>query len=284
MQDSMSYTPELAKPGQVAYPNAPHFHGTGLCQSVITRGDLAGRVVTYDSTGGDEGVKSPANAGALQRLVARGIVYSRSLEDPLESCEDRTVGTVEDGYIYVPTENLLVINTNPYVRVTAGVGEVLGTLRNDTDGGDAVLCGWITVKKVLSSSLALVQVSLSASALPIAASGAGELALAIPSLVATKTYYLPLPDRAITITRIKSIVQGATTTVGSATLTCSINGTAITTGVVTIASGSTVGEQDEASPTALNVADGDDDYLKVVVGGTQADATTNANLVIEYTY
>jgi hypothetical protein len=283
MQDSISNTPDIAKAGQVAYPNAPHFHGTGVFQtSGRTRANLAGRVVSYDSGAGSKGVKAPASSADLTVLTARGIGILRSLQDPTEDPEDCTVGYVKSGFIYVPTEDLLTINTHPYVRVTAAGAEVLGTLRSDSDGGDAVQVTWMKVVEVISSSLALVDVDLSA-APSVASPRRGSLSMSITSLVNGAAFYLPLPDETITITKIKTTVQGATTTTGNAVLTCSINATAITTGVVTIATGAVVGELDECSPTALNVSDGADDVLKVAVTGTQ-DALSTAHLVIEYTF
>ena len=284
MQNTINNTPDIAKPGQVAYPNAPHFHGTGVFQtSGRTRANLAGRVVSYDSGAGSKGVKAPASSADLTVLTARGVGILRSLQDPTEDPEDCTVGYVKSGYIYVPTEDLLVINTHPYVRVTAAGAEVLGTLRSDSDGGDAVQVTWMKVVEVISSSLALVDVDLSA-APSVASPRRGSLSMNIPSLNGPQVYYLPLPDETITITKIKTVVQGATTATGDATLTCAINTTDITTGVVTIGTGSTVATQDECSPTAANVSDGADDVLRVTVGGSQDNDVTNANLVIEFTF
>lgn len=285
MQDTMSYTPDLAKPGQVAYPNAPHFHGTGVFQtSGTTRANLAGRVVSYTSGSEQKGVKSPASSGDLTVLAARGIAILRSLEDPAEDPEDRTITYCKSGFMYVPTEDLLAINTHPYVRVTAAGEEVLGTLRSDSDGGDAVQVTWMKVIEVVSSSLALVEVCLSA-APSVALPRKGALSLDISDLVSGAVFYLPLPDEIITITKIKTTVYGATTaSAKDATLTCAIGGTGITNGVVTIAGGSVVGTKDEATPTALNVTDGADDDLVVTVGGTQDGTDCFATMTIEFTF
>lgn len=284
-QTSISNEPTTARNGQVAYPNAPHFHGTGVVTtSGLTRADLAGRVLAYASGSGAKGVKSPASSADLTVLTARGIGILREVDDPTEDPEGKTIGYVKSGYVYVVTEDLLTINTHPYVRVTAAGAEVLGTLRSDSDGGDAVQVTWMKVVEVISSTLALVDVDLSA-APSVALPRKGYLSMDIGDLVTGAVFYMNLPDEIITITKIKTVVYGATTaTAKDATLTCSINTSAITNGVVTIAGGSTVGTQDEATPTAANVTDGADDVLKVAVTGTQDGTNCFATLTIEFTF
>ena len=70
-----------------------------------------------------------------------------------------------------------------------------------------------------------------------------------------------------TIDKIYSVIDGALTS-GNATLTAKINGTGITTGVITITqAGSAAGDVDVVSPSALKtVAVGD--VISVLVGGT----------------
>jgi len=284
MQDSISNTPELFKPGQLVYPNAPHFKGTGVFQTAgRTRANLAGRVVSYVTGAGAKGTKAPASSADLTVLTARGIGLLRSLEDPEADPEDRTMNYISDGFVCVPTEDLLAINTHPYVRVTAAGDEVLGTLRSDSDGGDGVQVTWMKVVEVISSSLAIVRVDLGA-APSVALPRRGSLSLLIADLTTGAAFSLPLPDETITITKIKTTVQGATTTTGTAILTASINATPITTGVITIAIGAVAGELDECVPSAANVSDGADDVLNIAVTGLQDAAAAQANLVIEYTF
>ena len=85
-----------------------------------------------------------------------------------------------------------------------------------------------------------------------------------------------------TITKIRSIIEGALTT-GDATLTGKIGTTAITDGVITITqSGSAAGDVDSATPSAANtVAAGDD--INVTVGGTN-DAAVRARVLVEITF
>jgi hypothetical protein len=84
--------------------------------------------------------------------------------------------------------------------------------------------------------------------------------------------YRVVSQHAGTIDKISSILEGAALTTGDATLTCSINGTPITTGAITITqAGSAEGDIDTVSPSAAKtVAVGD--AIEVTVGGTN-DAT-----------
>jgi len=116
-----------------------------------------------------------------------------------------------------------------------------------------------------------------------AATKKGVMVCFIPSMATGGVFRYPLPDEAITITKIKSVINGALTT-GDATITAAINSTAITTGVITVTqSGSAAGDQDECSPSAANVADGADDLLKLTLGGTN-DATVTGCVLVEYHY
>lgn len=74
------------------------------------------------------------------------------------------------------------------------------------------------------------------------------------------------------ITRLRSVTDGALTT-GDATITCAINGVAVTTGVITVTqAGSAAGDVDTAVPTALNEVN-PGDVISFTVGGTNATAT-----------
>lgn len=85
-----------------------------------------------------------------------------------------------------------------------------------------------------------------------------------------------------TIAWISTAITDALTT-GNATLTAAINGTPVTTGVVTIAqAASAAGDVDGVQPTAANViATGQ--VLTLTVGGTN-DATEFADFVVHFTY
>lgn len=116
-----------------------------------------------------------------------------------------------------------------------------------------------------------------------AAAKKGVMVCPIDSMATGGVFRFPLPDEVVTITKLKSIINGALTT-GNATITAAINAANITGGVITVAqSGSAAGDQDEAVPSAANVSDGADDYLKLTLGGTN-DATVTGVVLVEYTY
>ncbi len=86
-----------------------------------------------------------------------------------------------------------------------------------------------------------------------------------------------------TITKIYSVLKGSALATGDATLTGKINGTAITTGAITITeSGSAIGDIDSVSPTALRtVAAGQE--IQFLVGGanTETDAFAEVSVLVE---
>jgi hypothetical protein len=104
--------------------------------------------------------------------------------------------------------------------------------------------------------------------------------LKVATIAGSNTYYAVTPV-AGRVTKIWSIIEGVLTT-GDATLTAKINGTGITTGVLTITqSGSAAGDVDSAVPTALNVVAAGD-KLSLTVGGSNATAT-EADCIFEIT-
>lgn len=83
------------------------------------------------------------------------------------------------------------------------------------------------------------------------------------------------------ITKLRSVIDGVLTT-GDATVTMTINGVAVTNGVLTITqAGSAAGDVDVATPTALNLVN-PGDVIGYTVGGTNATATP-ASVVAEIT-
>lgn len=149
----------------------------------------------------------------------------------------------------------------------------------DSDGA------WVKMEPPIASGLAaannLSDVGTAATAR--ANLGANLVALSMPdpaALDGTAVTRLVSPV-AGDITKLHSVLSGALAT-GDATLTFSINGTPITSGVITIAeSGSAAGDVDSATPSAANtVAVGD--VIECTVGGTNTAAETAAvSLLIE---
>ncbi len=94
--------------------------------------------------------------------------------------------------------------------------------------------------------------------------------------------YVNTSGYAQTILSIASVLAAALAT-GDATITASINGTPVTTGVVTIAeSGSAAGTIDSCTPSAENVI-GLGQVLELTVGGTN-DAAVFADVSVELSY
>jgi fermentation-respiration switch protein FrsA (DUF1100 family) len=106
------------------------------------------------------------------------------------------------------------------------------------------------------------------------------LAVVIPTLQGSGVTRLVSPF-AGTLTRLQSVIAGALAT-GDATITASINGTAVTGGVLTIAqAGSAAGDADAATPSAANaVAVGD--VIALTVGGTNSNAVA-ATVTLTFT-
>jgi hypothetical protein len=101
------------------------------------------------------------------------------------------------------------------------------------------------------------------------------------SLVAG-AHYFPLPNYPVTITKLHVVVDAALAT-ADLVVTAAINTEDITTGVVTVTEvGSAAGSRGEASPSAANVSDGANDYLRLICSGNTA--TVAGTLLAEYTY
>ena len=109
----------------------------------------------------------------------------------------------------------------------------------------------------------------------------GELTCFLASLLAG-TYYFPLPDRPITITRLASTINQALAA-ADLTITPSINTTPITNGVITVTqAGSAAGDLDEAIPTLTNNTAGNNDKLVLVLAGNTAAGT--GAVLVEFTW
>lgn len=117
----------------------------------------------------------------------------------------------------------------------------------------------------------LVDAEAPAEARALLQDNVGYVPLRVSTLVGTGVSRVISPY-AGTLTRVRTITEGVLT-VGDATLTSKINGSAVTGGVITITqAGSAAGDKDSCSPTAANVvAVGDE--LSLTCGGTNATVT-----------
>jgi alpha-tubulin suppressor-like RCC1 family protein len=81
-----------------------------------------------------------------------------------------------------------------------------------------------------------------------------------------------------TITKICWVLKGHALATGNATLTGKINGTAITTGLITITqAGSAIGNKGSVSPSALNIVAAGDE-IQLLVGGTNDNGAAFAEI------
>jgi hypothetical protein len=94
---------------------------------------------------------------------------------------------------------------------------------------------------------------------------------------AASTVYFNVPPAGV-ITQVYGVLWSAVT-VASAIVTFSINTTAITTGVLTVTTAGAAGTLFSATPTALNITDGVDDYVKAASDGA---STTTAIMTLGY--
>lgn len=102
-------------------------------------------------------------------------------------------------------------------------------------------------------------------------------------LTADGTYYIPCPPSGLTITEIRTAVEGATTATGAPDVVLNIDGTPVTDSDLVVAIGTTVGTQDSNSPSAANVAvDGENIEIEITVNGQ--DAASTLSVTIEGTY
>jgi hypothetical protein len=125
------------------YPSA---HSTGRALSTpIYPGTLA----IYDNSVASEpraiiAPSSSADVTTLLRVV--GLVrWDPTYPEPPYRLH-ALVPVMRKGRIAIVAETALAAETNPFVRFTVGaVGTLLGSLRNDADGGNAVAAPYLTV-------------------------------------------------------------------------------------------------------------------------------------------
>lgn len=176
--------------------------------------------------------------------------------------------------------------TNDTAAVVEGAGyfntEILNLTIGDIIHSSMDLDGTPAFKTYLVSSVT-TNVSLTPAA-NLTFSAAYILNLDVADGSADTTYYIPVPVSG-TIRKIYSAIDAAVAT-ADITITCSVNGTAITNGVVTIATAaSAAGDIDVATPSALNAVVGGTDYIKAVIAGGGAGGTprVHVNFIIDPT-
>lgn len=100
----------------------------------------------------------------------------------------------------------------------------------------------------------------------------------IPDISTADNLMLTVPDGG-EIIKIMSVIENAIT-VGDATLTSKINGTAVTGGTITIATaGSAAWDQDSCAPTAANVVN-EGDVIEIETDGGSTTACQASIVVV----
>lgn len=151
VQTSIDDRPAVAIAGMWADTRGPRVVASGLAESAVT----AGRVCVDGTAAGQ--VLPPATALSLEprNLISGGVVlfqHRASSADAALYDQYDAVNVVREGYVYLVTETALTKGTHPFVRFVAGVGEVLGSLRNDADTSDAARARWIRVEETVTGA------------------------------------------------------------------------------------------------------------------------------------
>ncbi len=235
-------------------------------------------------------INAASGATGVSRGVAQKSVVTTGLADGAKRCPTRS-GFFEFNIsasfpvTIANLEQVVYWEDNQTIAVSSGgVRPPAGRLK-DIQGTKAI----VSVGALFSTDGDLIAANnLSDVASPATAranigANKGTIQMVVDTLVGTGVTRIPLPDVALTVTKIRSVLQGALT-VGDAILTFAISGVNITGGAVTITqAGSAAGDQDEVSPSAANTSDGADKVLTATLSGTNT-AAVKALITIEYTY
>lgn len=217
-----------------------------------------------------------ANAGAngdVSVLVRRGAFRWGNAEgDPLTAAD---IGNV----CYLVDDETVARTSGSSTRSRAGL------VLDVDDVGVWVLTGYGLLDAPGGALLAVNNLSdLGSAAAARAELGTNRLALtlAVPDLSDDGAVHRVVAPRGGTITAIRTVIDGALAT-GNATLTASIGGDAVTSGVVTIAEGSSAaGDVDLAEPSGANTVIAGD-VIELTVGGTNT-AGAGATVTLDITF
>lgn len=156
-----------------------------------------------------------------------------------------------------------------------------------TQAASAVAVTGGTVTGITDLAIADGGTASSTAAAARAALGADEkeIVIELPDLVAANAdEQKVVAANAGTISLAYTVLEKAALTTGDATVTLDINGTPVTTGVITITqSGSAIDDVDTCTPSAANVVAAGD-VVTATVGGANDDATAKARLTLLINY
>ena len=234
----------------------PGVTGTGL----IARGVCYEYADNSSGSAGDVSIKSRPGVFAFENSGSSDEITAAEIGDSCYIVDDNTVAKTSGG----------------------GTRSVAGRVDRLEGGKVYVAVAYVhSMDGDLLAANNLSDVAAAATARANIGANKGVLMCRMVSLVAG-AHYFPIPDYAITFTKLQVVVDGALAT-ADLVVTAAINTTNITTGAVTVTqAGSAAGSRGEADPSAANVSDGSNDYLRLTCSGNTAAVA--GTLLAEYTY
>jgi hypothetical protein len=132
----------------------------------------------------------------------------------------------------------------------------------------------VTTAKILAANVTIPKVE---SALK---TGLASIALSVEALAECGTFNVYF-NRKVTINKIRTVVTKVVGITADATFTCGNASGASTNGVVTVAAGAAIGEEDSATPTTNNVVAKDSYYY--ITSAKGATYAGKVQLFLEFT-
>jgi len=220
---------------------------------------------TVDNTDGDN--------GDLNVLVHECVVAFENSAggDEITIADIGSVCWIVDDQTVAKTSNSNTRSVAGFVRQVDGTDVFVQLVNTASADGDLVAAN--NLSDVASAATARSNIGANRLALTCSAADLRASSAAVYRIVA---------PRGGTISKIWTVLDDALAT-GNATITASINGTPVTSGVVTITeAGSAAGDVDSATPSAANTVVAGD-VIELTVGGTNT-ANVSAMMSLDLTY
>lgn len=236
-----------------------------------------GALVVLDASGNAEPGTAATGKVAVGRARAEADNTSGSAADinvTVETGEYRWENSAGDALTKASIGDTVYIEDDQTVCATGTSKSAAGRM-TDIDSAGV----WVKMEPAIVSGLAaannLSDVGTAATARANIGANVNQLSMPDPAALDGTAVTRVVAPYAGTIEKIYSVTDGALTT-GNAILTFSINGTPITTGVITITqAGSGAGDVDSCTPSAANVVAAGD-VIECTVSGTNDAAKTAA--------